>query len=42
MDVQVWGPKGTDYFSIDIDGMEYHLLSHMLEQGFHPRVITSE
>jgi hypothetical protein len=38
----VWGRGNMDLFSIDIDGMEYHLLKHVLEEGWRPRVVVSE
>lgn len=39
---EVWGHGQMDFFSIDIDGMEYHLLKQVLEGGWAPRVIASE
>uniref|UniRef100_A0A7S0E3L6 Methyltransferase FkbM domain-containing protein n=1 Tax=Hanusia phi TaxID=3032 RepID=A0A7S0E3L6_9CRYP len=34
--------QNIDFFSIDIDGMDYYILSNFLEIGYRPRVVTTE
>lgn len=31
-----------DFFSIDIDGMDYHILRQLMEHGFRPKIIVVE
>jgi hypothetical protein len=38
----VRGPRALDYFSIDIDGMDYFLLDSLLSNGYAPRVVATE
>ena len=40
--VSVRGAGGMDYFSIDIDGMDYYLLDSLLSNGYQPRVVATE
>ena len=38
----VRGLGALDYFSIDIDGMDYYLLDSLLSNGYKPRVVATE
>jgi len=40
--ISVRGARGLDYFSIDIDGMDYYLLDSLLSNGYAPRVVATE
>ena len=34
--------NNPDYFSLDIDGNDYHLVKLIIEGGFRPKIITVE
>jgi len=40
--ISVRGARALDYFSIDIDGMDYYLLDSLLSTGYAPRVVATE
>src|SRR5262249_46403028 len=35
-------PKDPDFFSIDIDGVDYHVVARLLERGLRPKVFCCE